>query len=333
MTLTSPGLARWLMGVPIAQAIYAAAKLDLAELLRDGTKTAEELAEPLQVDPDALHRLLRMLLSIGIVTSDMNGRFSLTGTGLSLRHDAPGSIRDLAILGGEPWHLKPWIHLLDSIRTGTPAFNQTHGCSFFEFMSERPECADIFDRAMDAVGGRFASAVAAVCALDSGSTVVDVGGGSGTLLGLILARDVTLHGVLFETPSTIPAAERRLRALGVVGRCVLVGGDFFAGVPDGGDVYVLSHVLHSWNDDSAVRILTSCRRAMHATARLLVVEAVVNGAPDLYRSWLDLEMLVNCGGKERAQHEYQSLFEQAGFRLVSTMPTASPVTVLTAAPV
>jgi hypothetical protein len=321
------------MAVPIAQGIYAAAKLNLAQLLENGARTAEELAEPLHVDPDALRRLLRMLVSVGVVTSDMNERFSLTATGLCLRDDEPGSIRDLAILGGEPWHLEPWAHLLDSIRTGTPAFDQTHGCSFFEFLSARPECADVFDRAMDVVVGRFASAVAAVCELRSGSTVVDIGGGRGTLLGLMLARDVTLRGVLFDTPSTISTAEHRLRTLGVLDRCTLVAGDFFAGVPCGGDVYVLSHVLHSWNDDSAVRILTNCRRAMHGTARLLVVEVVVNAAPDLYRSWLDLEMLVNCGGKERAQHEYECLFEQAGFRLVSTMPTESSVTVITTAPV
>lgn len=325
-------LVKWLMGVPIVQAIHVAVKTGLIDALTSGPLAVEQLSTAIGANPDALRRLLRMLASIGVVARVDGARVALTPMGRYLHADTPGSVRDLAILGGEAWHLQPWANLLESVMTGEPAFNRLFGTGFFDYISARPECASIFNRAMDAVVGRFAGAVAAAVDLQNAGVVVDVGGGEGTLLAEILSRSPSARGVLFELDAVVGSGAERLRSRCVAERCSIVAGDFFEAVPHGADVYLLSHVLHDWPDEAAVKILRNCRRAMGERGRLVVVEVVVGESTDLYGCWLDLEMLVNFGGRERSEAEYRALFEQADLRLAGVQPTGTPVSILEAVP-
>jgi hypothetical protein len=321
-------LVKSLMGVPLTLSISVAAKIGIADILKDGAKTCEDVAQATGVNPQALYRLMRMLVAIGLLTEADGRHFNLTPHGRYLQADHPGSLRDLAIMVGEKWHLRPWTDLFESVRTGEPAFNRLYGMGFFQYLSENPQAASLFGRAMHIMVDRFAAAVAAACDLRGVSCVVDVGGGHGTLLAEILLRHSGVRGVLFDAHAVIDGGAKHLELLGISSRCAKVAGDFFESVPEGGDVYILSRVLHDWDDDRAVTILRNCRRAMGQSGRILVVEVVVGPSPSFYASWLDLEMLVNFGGRERTEAEYGQLFERAGLRVVKVVPTNSPFSVI-----
>jgi len=196
------------------------------------------------------------------------------------------------------------------------------GTSEYEYLDAHPEDASHFNAAMIGYHGEEPAAIVEAYDFAGTGTVVDVGGGSGTLLRTILAANPGLHGVLFERPQVIPDAERNLKAAGVADRCEFVRGDFLQAVPVGGDVYIVSHCIHNWDEVYCVRILHNCRRAMQPHARLLIVEAVVRGAdePDPAKI-LDLAMLVVPGGQERSEDEYRVLLEKSGFRLTRAIPT------------
>jgi hypothetical protein len=306
---------KWLMGVPVAQSIYVAAKIGIADALANGPKTCEDLGRSAGMDPAALYRVLRMLTSIGLFTESTGRCFNLTPMGRYLQSGQAGSLRDLAILIGESWHLQPWTDLLRTVRTGEPAFERWHGMSFFQHLSQNPEHALIFDRAMDIVARSSASTAATACDLERAKTVVDVGGGRGALLGSLLNRYPSLNGVLFDLPGVIAGVQHEFESQGLSGRCTSVPGDFLESVPSGGDVYFLSRVLHNWSDEHAVKILINCRKAMAPGGRILVVESLMGSAADFWGSWLDLEMLVNFGSRERRPEEYGELFQRAGLRM------------------
>jgi|ERR1700733_1323459 len=321
-------LIRWLLGVPFTQAIYVAAELGLPDHLADGPQSCGQLAAAVGAEPGSLMRLLRMLVNTGIVAYADEEKFALTATGRHLQSAESGSLRDLARLGGAPWHLKPWTELLHAVKTGEPSFDRLHGMKFYEYLSQNPPAARLFDNAMTSVVGRFAVAVADVCDLSGAGTIVDVGGGSGTLLATLLEKNPDAKGVLFDMETAIEASDPILEGFAAAGRCTRVIGDFFEEVPKGADVYVLSHVLHNWDNVRAAAILRNCRKAMQTSSRLLIIELFSGPGQDLYASWLDLEMLVNFGGRERSEAEYRRLVEEVGLALANIIATQSPVRVM-----
>jgi hypothetical protein len=330
-TRTTPlSILKWLMGVPVAQSIYAAAKLGVADALADGPRTCEDLSKSTAMNPAALYRVLRMLSSVGLFVESPGQCFSLTPMGRYLQSGQAGSVRDLAIFIGGAWHLRPWTDLLQTMQTGEAAFERWHGMSFYQYLSEHPEDAAIFDRAMDTVVSGSASAVAGACHLEGAKVVVDVGGGRGALLTLLLSRYPSLQGVLFDLPGVIAGVEAEFDSQGFPGRCKPVPGDFLDSVPAGGDVYLLSRILHNWSDQDAVKILNNCRQAMAAGGRILVVESVMGPTADFWGSWLDLEMLVSFGSRERLAEEYGELFRLAGLRMTGITKADATVSILEA---
>ncbi len=315
-------------GFARAQALAVAAELGLADLLREGPRGVEELALATRTDADALYRLLRFLASEGVFREEQPRRFAQTGLSDALRADAPSSPRDfIRMLNSEPY--AAWGHLLHSLRTGKPAFEHVFGAPRFEWLAKHPEQAALFQRAMVALGQGGNAEVAEAYDFAGCGRIVDVGGGHGQLLSAILARNPQLSGVLYDLPAGIEAA--RAGVGGPLPRCELVAGDFFAAVPEGADAYILKRVIHDWDDDSAVRILDNCRRAMAAGGRVLVVETIVKTGndPDPIKV-MDLNMLAVTGGRERTKDEYMRLFERAGLRLARVMPTPSPLSILEA---
>lgn len=325
-------LVRLMNGYWQTQAIYVAAKLGLADRLRDQPRTAEELSAEAGAHPRALHRLLRALASLGIFAEDDRHRFALTPLAEGLRRDGPNSVRALAIMRGE-WQYEAWGQLLYSIQTGRSAFEKLYGQPLFDFLSRNPDKGKLFDDAMTAVHGRETAAMLEAYDFAGIGTLADVGGGNGEVLTAVLTKYPHLRGLLFDLPAVAERTRANLQAAGLEGRCTVVAGSFFASVPSGADVYLLRHILHDWDDDKAVAILGKCREALRTRGKLLVVEGVVPpGNEPAVSKFFDLAMLVLPGGLERTEEEYRGLFQAGGFRLERIVPTRSWISVLEGAP-
>jgi len=317
----------------VSRAIYVVAQLGIADLLKDGARDAEDLAAATSTYAPALRRVLRSLASVGLFRNDEQGRFSVTPLGAALQSDAPGAARSTVIALAGAWFWASWGEVLHAVRTGETGVQKALGVSEYEYLEQHPEEASHFNAAMIGFHGDEPSAIVEAYDFSKNGRVVDVGGGSGNLLGTILAANPSLGGVLFERPQVVPDAERYLKAAGVADRCEVVGGDFLEAVPDGGDIYIVSHCIHNWDEPSCVRILANCRRAMPSDGRLLIVEAVVSTGdePDPAKI-LDLAMLVVPGGVERSEDEYRALLEKAGLRLTRVVPTRTSASIIEAIP-
>jgi hypothetical protein len=312
-------------GYLTTQLLYVAAKLDVAEALAGGPRDAEAVAGAVGAQPDALRRVLRSLAVEGVLDEGPDGRFGLTALGECLRSGAPGSLRGAIVARGDLYYGAA-AGLLDAVRHGGPAFERVHGIGFFEYLSQHPEVGAAFQGSMTDRSRREAADVVAAYDFGGFRQVVDVGGGHGLLLEAILRAAPRSRGVLLDQPPVVARARERLEAAGLAGRCTFVPGDFFAPLPSGGDAYLLSRVIHDWDDDAAVRILARCRAAMGDGGTLLLVEAVqperALEQPAAIR--MDLNMLMLLHGRERTVAEYEGLLGAARFRLVRVVPTRSP---------
>src|SRR5438270_2359352 len=256
-----------------SQALCAAAKLRIADILVDRPKTAHELAEAIAADEPALLRLLRALTSVDVLIEDEQGRFSATPMGELLRSDHPQSMRAAAIFLGSSFIWRSWTNLDQSIMTGKPAFELVHGERYFEHLANTPEDSILFNAFASGDSARAVETVLAVYDFSGFIRIVDVGGGQGALLRGILESNARATGVLFELPGVIAGTHELLQSA-VAPRCEIIGGDMFQSVPPGGDVYILRGVLHDWSDAEVIQILRNCRQAIKATGKLLVLEFV-----------------------------------------------------------
>jgi hypothetical protein len=329
----SADLSKLLMGFRVSQAIHVAATLGLADLLASGPKTCGELAQATDTHPLALYRLMRALSSAGVFRELDHRRFELTPIGELLRSDVAGTQAPMAQLVGRPNYWQAWGNLLHAVRSGETAFNHVHGADVWEYRASHTQEGEVFDRAMAAHTEQFAVAALAACDFSRFAHVVDVGGGDGTFLAEILQAHPRAQGTLFDQPQTVARAESSLELLGLSTRCQTVGGNFFVDVPEGGDAYLLKWILHDWDDRASVDILRACRRAMKPDAALIVFERLI-GPPNTASEgkFVDLNMLVLTGGRERTRDEFADLFDQSGFRLVSVTPTSTPLFVIEGVP-
>lgn len=320
-------------GAFVAQAIQVAAELRIADALTEGPLALDDLADRVGADPDALGRLMRALISRGVFRQRRDGRYDLNALANVLRSDARFSMYGWARVVGSPQHREHWSLLVESIKSGKAILPRVRGKEAFEYLRDEPELAKILDDTMTALSDL--AAVAIVAGYDFGlyRTIVDVGGGQGGLLSEILAATPDVRGVLFDQPEVVAEASALLRQRGVEDRVRVEGGSFFDSVPSGGDAYVLKNVIHDWPDGQAVAILRNVRVAAGADATLLLVEMVL---PEHHRDfagkWVDLEMLLQANGRERAAAEYRDLLRQGGFRMTRVVQTASPFSVVEATP-
>ena len=316
----------------IARALYAFAKLGLADLLGDKAASSEELASKAGLHPRALYRLLRTLSTADVVSESRDHTFTLGPLGEALRSDAHGSMRAWAIFSGEPFYLQAWEQIVHSIQTGQPAWDHVHRMPVFEYIGKHPDAGQIFDRAMTSLSAGEAPAIVDAYDFSGVRKLADIGGGQGVLLRTILKSHPTMAGLLFDRPDAVEGVEAQLREDGLAERCEVVSGDFFQAVPAGADAYLLKYVIHDWDDERSLAILESCRRAMARDARLLLVETIVPPPGESHFAKLqDLEMMVIAGSQERTVDEYSRLLEQAGFRLARVVPTTEPASILEAA--
>jgi len=316
----------------LSQAIYVAAKLGIADLLRDGPQSCVALATSTGSDAPSLFRLMRALSSVGVFAHLGRGRFALSRLAEPLQTDVHGSLRAMVITIGEI-HYQACGSLLHSVQTGSPAFNSVFGTSLFDYLQQNVDAADTFNQGMANVSSMLAYAVLMAYDFAGISSIVDVGGGQGNLLEKILQFTPDITGTVFDTASTI---ERAKQGLGNDTRsrcCSYVIGDFFSSVPQGADAYLLCGVIHDWDDRRAIRILRNCRRAMARTGRLLIIDMVVPDTDAMsFSKLLDLNMLAMTGGRERTKAEFHALLDAAGYELTRIIPTVAPQSVLEAVP-
>jgi hypothetical protein len=319
-------------GYMLSQAIVAAARLGIADLVKDAPRSIEGLAQSCAVNADALYRTLRALACVGIFTETGPRTFANSPLSEPLRSDLADSIRPMILFLCDEMHWKVYGDFMYSVQTGKPSFDHVYGQKCWEYLVAHPDAAKVFDDAMTSNSAMAAAAVAESYDFSGAGTLVDVAGGNGLLLGTILRRYPSLQGVLFDVPHSI----ERARNAGLVNadRCRFIAGDFFASVPAEGDVYMLKNIIHDWDDASARRILETCRTAMQSSSRLLIIEWFLPPAnqPGL-ANFIDLEMLVLPGGRERSTEEMGSLLARSGFNLTRVIPTKSPLAIFEAMPV
>lgn len=290
-------LEHMIKGFKLTQLIYVAAKLGIADVLKQGPKSCNNLASTIDAHPGALYRVLRALASLVIFAELPDGRFELTPLAELLQSGVPGSLRGAAIMAGEEWYWRAHGALLRAVRTGKPAFNYFYGMGFFEYLNQNATAAAIFNQAMTNFSEQEAAAIIAAYDFSGITTVVDVGGGHGALLAAILKAYPRMHGVLFDLPSVIKDAGRLMEAEGVADRCERIPGDFFQSVPERGDLYMLKSVIHDWEDDDAYALLKNCRKAVPDHGRLLLLERVIPpGNTPSEAKLIDVSMLVIPGG-------------------------------------
>jgi hypothetical protein len=270
--------------------------------------------------------VLRLLAALGVFEEHEQHSFGLTARGERLRADASIGMRSWAGLLESLGGVRPFEHILETVRTGSTGFELAFGTPIFEFLARHPDSATSFDAAMSERTAAFAPSVAATHDFSDARTVVDVGGGRGTLLVEVLRRHGHLHGVLLETPTVAAGADAVLDMPGITGRCEVRAGDFFEQVPAGADRYLLANVLHDWDDARSIEILRNCRRAMARTGRVLIVERVISedGGDSVPTLLSDVNMLVLTGGRERTNGEYRTLLEAAGLKLQTVRAVAFP---------
>jgi ubiquinone/menaquinone biosynthesis C-methylase UbiE len=314
------------------QAIYVAAKLGIADHLKDGPRTSAELAAATGTDAPSLYRVMRALASIQVFAEDRNGRFSLTPMAESLRTGTPNSVRAVAIMTGEDWWWRAWGQIIHSVRTGKSSFEHVHGVRFFDYMTRNPDAGAVFDGAMTAYSVQTAVQVALAYPFPKTGVVVDVGGGHGVLAATILQLHPGMRGILTDLPATLEASQNVIATKGLADRCQVVGGNFFEAIPAGGDIYILKHVVHDWDDEHAITILKNCHRVMPPEGKLLLVEMVIPpGNRPFLGKFLDLGvMMMANGARERTEEEYRDLLSRAGFNIMRTLPLPSPDSVIEA---
>lgn len=320
-------------GYQVSQALHVAATLGIPNLLTHGPRSVNDLAEATGTHAPTLYRLLRALAGIGVFVEVDEG-FGSTPLSEHLRTDIPGSIGAWAVNMGQLHHWNSWGHLLDSVKSGEPAFQQIYGTSVWEYRAGHPQEEAIFNAAMTALSAGVIDAVVRAYDFSPIRVLVDVGGGQGSLLAAILHANPDLHGVLFDQPTVTAKAAAPLREAGVLERCEIVPGSFLESVPAGADGYILKSILHDWEDARAVAILERCRDAIADAGKLLVVERVIRGGnePDAVK-FSDLNMLVMLGGRERSADEFQTLYAEAGFRLTRVVPTETDFSIIEGVPV
>lgn len=312
-------LARMMSGYAVSQLIYVAAKLGIPDLLKDGPLTIDKLAAGTNAHQTSLLRVLRGLAAVGLFKESSGKSFELTPLGQYLRTDVPESVAPMALFSQDSY--AAWGDLLYAVATGEPAFTHVFGMHRYQYLEQHPDAAARFNAAMALLSAQLRRAVVATYDFSRFKTAVDVGGGQGGLLSEILRANPAVHGIVFDTASVANGLPEHFAE-----QFEVVAGNFFDSVPSGGDLYLLAHVIHNWNDDDSTRILRNCRNAMTDDGTLLIIEMIMpdecGPSPANYPlAMTDLQMFVMTGGRERTEAEFRALLESAGFELKQIIRT------------
>ena len=320
------------MGFIGSAALQTAVRLGVADQLASGPRPIAEIARAVGANEDALYRILRALAVFGVFQEMEDRRFALTPAAEMLRSDRPG-VHDMALWITSPFHFRAYAELIHSARTGQPSVEKVIGMPAFEYLAKDRELSEIFNNAMTSFSAQVVPAALEAYNFSGIETLVDVAGGHGMLLASILQKYPKMRGILADLDHVIAGAGPRLTAMGVADRVQTRAIDFFKAVPEGGDAYIMKHIIHDWDDDRAATILGNIRKALGGkpNGKVILLEAIVpaGNAPDMSKL-MDLEMMVMPGGRERTEAEFKALFARSGFKLTRIVPTKSPLAVIEA---
>ncbi len=316
------GLVKSILGFEVSEVIHVAAQLNLADILKDQSMTDEELAAATGCKPAALYRILRVLVSVDILTEVSVHRFALTEAGKLLQKDVPGSVYTMALHFSTPHVWQVWNNLLYSVQTGEVATKHIYGMTVWEYYQQHPEEGEVFYNFMSESSNQIAPAVSEKYNFDGVKVLADVGGAQGQILATVIKAHPHLKGILFDLPQVAEEAQENLAMEGVAERCQVVSGDMFKPWPVKADLFLMSRIIHDWHDEEVISILKNCRAAMDPDSKLVLLERVLPTDKDgaLLFCLSDLNMLVGVGGQERNLEEYQNLFQAAGLRFTRTVP-------------
>lgn len=315
-------------------ALRALMAVGCPEQLADGPCTVEALAQGCGAHAPTLARLLRCVAVTGLFRTVAPGTYELTPKGRALLH---GFGRQVVAFSTDDVIYGSLGDLTETVRTGVAPFGQRYG-TLYDYLTTKPELSAEFDTLMDMqkipLAARVGELLAEPGRLPAAATVVDLGGAKGTLIAAILRANPGLRGILFDLDRANASGKAHLAAVGMADRCEVVAGDFFKAVPAGGDAYLVSHILHNWDDDQSVIILRNIRAVVPDDGKLLVVEVPVpdDDQPSFVKD-LDIRMLSMLEGQERTLPEYEALFAAAGFRLADVTQFNRDECLLTAVPV
>jgi O-methyltransferase domain len=322
-------------GFVFTAALQPIVRLKIADLVGRGPVSASELARQTGTNADALYRVLRLLASVGIFAELPGRAFVHTPMSELLRTDVPGSVRDTVTFVGNPLHFKVWAELGYSVETGKPAIDKVYGKPAFEAIFGDSENAADFNRAMTCFSRRIAPTLLDAYDFSTIHTLMDVAGGHGAVLCDVLRRYPAMKGILFDMPNVVQEATCYICSLNLDQRCQMVSGDFFEHIPPGADAYYMQHIIHDWADEPALKILGNCRRALEGVpnGRLLIVDSVVpeNSEPHVSK-WLDIEMLLMPGGRERTEQEWRGLLARGGFDVTRIVAMNAAESIIEARP-
>ena len=317
------------LGYIASTALYAAVKLEIADQLAGGPRPVADLARSTGANEDALYRVLRLLASLGIFEETSPRQFANTAPSSTMRAGIPGSVHDMALFLADPLHFRVYADAMHSVTTGQPAIEKTVGMPAFEYFAKDQAESEVFNNAMTGFSTVVISAALEVYNFSGIDTLVDVAGGHGQVLMSILEKYPSMRGVLSDVDHVIAGAIPRIREAGLEGRMKTEVIDFFKAVPEGGDAYIMKHIIHDWDDDRALTILRNIKKAMKPGGRVILLDSVLQpgNTPD-FGKLIDLEMLLFPGGRERTEAEFASLFRRAGLELSRIVPTQSPLSVI-----
>jgi hypothetical protein len=318
-----------IFGFMATRTLSAVAELKVADALKNGPRYYTDLAAAVGADQRALHRAMRLLVSIGVFAEPSAGTFALTPVSNLLRSDVPGSMRTMAEMITSESHWLPWGRFTDTLRSGRSGPIHAFGTDIFSWF-QRAENAmqwQLFNSAMSGFSATTGAAIADAYDFSGFTRIVDIGGGHGQLLRTVLAKAPKASGVIFDLPDVVKGVTDTLG-----GRIECVGGSFFESVPAGADCYLMKHIIHDWSDEHCTKLLANVVKAMRPDGKVLVCEMVMPDTPEPHPAkFQDLNMLAMTeGGCERSEPELAALFKTAGLRLAAVHPTKSPVSVVEA---
>lgn len=319
-------------GYMASAALYAATKLGIPDILKSGAKPVQEIARACDAKEDAVYRVMRALASAGVFTETAPRTFGLTADGELLLSDRADSLRPMVLWLDNKMHFDTYPELTYAMQTGNTVTEKVYGESCFGYFEKHQDVSKVFNEAMTGFSRMFTPAV--LDAYDfswlNGKTLVDIGGGHGFVLTSILKKYPEIHGAVADLEHVVAGAPEMIRNAGVESRCTTHTCDFFAAVPPA-DAYIMKHIIHDWDDEKATTILRNCARAGKGKTRVILMESVVApGNEPHFAKWLDLEMLLLPGGKERTEVEFAKLFQGAGFKLTRVVPTKGALFVVEA---
>ena len=320
----------------MAQAAYVAAELNIPDLLFEGPKSINELAENLQADKKALTKLMNSLTAMGVCKEIDQKLFGNTEMGNLLTESSPDSLRSWVIWwGSNLW--EPWGNLLYSVKTGKSSREHLTGKSGFKHLEKNPEQAKIFNKALAELTRLATNDILHSYDFSKHKRIADIGGGFGELLFAILKKNRECTGILFDLPNTVEEAKMRFENESLTDRCKFIEGDFFESIPENADAYILKSVLHDWNREKCITILENCRKSMVQGSKLLLAEQILPdqfSESDRHQSLArsDLTMLVAHGAGERTETEYRELLEMTGFTISEIIPAGYTFSIIEAEP-